>query len=86
MLRKLQVDGDLTISDNAIFENVGIFCTGKVIIESNVKINGLIYAGNGLIMRGNPEITGRIIVNGLARMEGRVTHNLADTQYLEWLQ
>lgn len=84
----LIVKGNLLMIGNVEWQNVGIFCTGKITIIGNAKISGLIYAGAGLRTAGGPNLTGKIIVKGPAFIVGNlVYHSTPSSQtYDDWLQ
>lgn len=71
----LVVQGNLTISGDAVLEDAGIFCTGTITVSGKASIRGTIYAGAGLRISGTPDIaiTGGLVVNGLADFSGDLT-------------
>lgn len=83
----LVVEGDLSIHGNVTLENAGIFCTGTITFNGNVSGSGLIYAGKGLMIHGNPQIKGMIIVNGPVTGSGNVGNaGVAVEEYLKWFK
>jgi cytoskeletal protein CcmA (bactofilin family) len=80
------VKGDLTINGNVDLKDAGIFCSGKITFNGNVKGSGLIYA-TGLTAHGNPQLNGVIIVNGPVEASGSVGNNGVDLhKYLKWFK
>ncbi|MEJ6950100.1 VWA domain-containing protein [Natronospora cellulosivora (SeqCode)] len=83
----LVVEGDLYIYDDIIFENIGIFCTGNIIISGNIKLDGFIYAGKGLTIYGQPDFNGAIVVDGKVHASGNIQNNDIDLEdFLYWLK
>ena len=75
----LVVNGDLTINGNLNFKDLAIFCTGKVNIMGNVKMNGLIYTKE-MKVAGNSKLTGAVLVSGNLVLEGNASCKTGDVQ------
>lgn len=83
----LVVEGDLRIHGNVSMENAGVFCTGTITFNGNVSGSGLIYAGTGLMIHGNPQIDGMVIVDGPVTGSGNVGNGgVAVEEYLTWFK
>lgn len=83
----LVVEGDLQFHGDVILENTGIYCAGTITFNGNVSGSGLIYAGEGLMIHGNPQINGMIIADGPVTGSGSVGNaGVAVEEYLRWFK
>jgi cytoskeletal protein CcmA (bactofilin family) len=83
----LVVKGDLTFNGNVEMDDACIICTGKVTTSGSISGTGLIYAGNGLTVWGNCNISGEVMINGPVTMAGTETFLSGDVRkYLSFLQ
>ncbi len=78
------VKGDLIINGDVHMDDTGIFCSGKITFNGNVKGSGLIFC-LGLTAHGNPQLNGAVIVNGPVEASGTIGNNGPNLQkYLKW--
>lgn len=80
----LVVKGNLTIAKDTKLGNSAIFCTGKVTIEGNSQMAGLLYAGEEIQINGDFKLTGRMMTENMLIYHDTMVIGGNTDQYDKW--